>query len=820
MHHIFRIIIVFLCLFNLVFLHHSFAQEVAADLQADTLKLKEVIPTGQIVGKTAEDQQYLNRIRDDLYSEEELESIKIEIDTIIHEFKIILKGSSVESEKFYRTQELERKKRIWVQLEKRISRSENDLENAVDNISMINNKITKLQNSWNQTRELLKDEDIYKVLDTRISELLLVSDTVNDLFSRQLNELITQQTRLVEYELQANEVIKTLNEKLEERNVSKIRMTKDPIWKMRRHAFDSLSIAYQIRTSLKDENETLNLFLSSYRDDVTLYITSLIVSLVFFVTLYFKTKKHELLKEGKFNVTFIEHLYRKPIAVSLVISAYSSYFILESAPPLLVEFIILTICAGLIPLIYVVFKKRTAYLIYLFFFLFIVVRILKYTWVQTINIQLIHLAIILSALAGLWYLRQSIRTESITGNKYISKLAVGMLGICFALMLGSLISNISGAGQLSELITRGVIRFVAASILFFISMLIFEGLLYIFLQSKTVMGIHLFNKNKESIFKFSFTAIRIIFFLFFINSILRILGLQTRFSESMGNWLNDPRTIGDFEFTYGSIFLFIAIIYLSVILSRVLKAVIEDGVLYNFNLKKGLALSIGTLTKYIVITSGFLLAVSAAGLEMDKITVLIGAFGVGIGFGLQNIFNNLVSGLILLFDRPIQVNDTVEVGNLVGKVQQIGLRASNVRTFDGAEVIVPNGEFISKEVINWTLSDQQRRMELNIGVAYGSDLHKVKDVISGVLEAHEEVIKFPKPHILFNVLNESSLDFRVLFWTDNYDDWLRIRSEVLLNIYHALVDAEITIPFPQRDLHIKDLSTLDTLIHHKNDDTQ
>jgi small-conductance mechanosensitive channel len=188
---------------------------------------------------------------------------------------------------------------------------------------------------------------------------------------------------------------------------------------------------------------------------------------------------------------------------------------------------------------------------------------------------------------------------------------------------------------------------------------------------------------------------------------------------------------------------------------------------------------------------------------MTNLTIILGAMSVGIGFGLQNIFNNLVSGLILLLERPIKIGDTIEVGPMVGVVKHIGIRASNVHTVDGAEIIVPNGNLISNEVINWTLTDKRRRIEVLVGVAYGSDPYKVQEIFIKIVSEHPDVVTDPKPNVLFNNFGDSSLDFRLLFWTDNFDEWIRRRSEIIFKIFDALKEAGIEIPFPQRVLHIR-----------------
>jgi small-conductance mechanosensitive channel len=208
------------------------------------------------------------------------------------------------------------------------------------------------------------------------------------------------------------------------------------------------------------------------------------------------------------------------------------------------------------------------------------------------------------------------------------------------------------------------------------------------------------------------------------------------------------------------------------------------------------------LTHYSIVSIGFLIALAAAGIELNQFAILFGALGVGIGFGLQTLVNNFVSGLILMFERPIQVGDTVEVGTLVGTVKRIGIRSSIIRTFSGAEVIVPNGNLIAGELINWTFSDSLRRIELQVGVAYGTDPKQVLDILMNTATAHEKTLDNPEPQSLFKEFGDSSLNFEIRVWTAD-PMWLQVSSDIMTNINAALAEAGITIPFPQRDLHVK-----------------
>jgi len=200
------------------------------------------------------------------------------------------------------------------------------------------------------------------------------------------------------------------------------------------------------------------------------------------------------------------------------------------------------------------------------------------------------------------------------------------------------------------------------------------------------------------------------------------------------------------------------------------------------------------------------LAVAASGFPLDKITIIISAFGIGIGFGLQNIVNNLVSGLILAFEKPVQIGDVIEIDSRSGTIREIGVRSSRLTTSDGAEVIIPNGDMISHHVINWTLSNNNRRIELIVGVAYGSDIDKVKNILKDMLAGRDDIMSDPAPSVFLHNLNESSVDFRMFFWAADISTWLELKSRVLTAIYVKFAEEGVEIPFPTRDinLHLKD----------------
>jgi small-conductance mechanosensitive channel len=213
-----------------------------------------------------------------------------------------------------------------------------------------------------------------------------------------------------------------------------------------------------------------------------------------------------------------------------------------------------------------------------------------------------------------------------------------------------------------------------------------------------------------------------------------------------------------------------------------------------------------TLTGYLVYTVAALFAFGMMGMDYTKLALIFGALSVGIGFGLQNIVSNFISGLILLFERPIRIGDWVVVGGIEGYVRKINIRATVIETFDMAEIIVPNSEFISGQVTNWTLDSLVGRVVVPVGVSYGSNAQQVKDILLDVARANPEVItngRAPEPSVIFREFGDSSLNFQLRCFLKNVDKRLGILSELNFAIDKAFREAGIEIPFPQRDLHIK-----------------
>jgi small-conductance mechanosensitive channel len=251
-------------------------------------------------------------------------------------------------------------------------------------------------------------------------------------------------------------------------------------------------------------------------------------------------------------------------------------------------------------------------------------------------------------------------------------------------------------------------------------------------------------------------------------------------------------SIGALSVTLGGVVAFTLTIAAAPFIAQVINAVLEEGVYPRARLSRGMPYALSTMVRYAVFTLAFIAALAAAGVQLSQLSILLGGLGVGVGLGLQDFVKNFAAGLTLLFERRVHVGDAVQIPSreVFGRVLQIGMRAVVVRNWDGAEVIVPNMDLVSGAVTNWTLSDELRRIELPVGVAYGTDPERVIAILCEVAASHADVLDSPAPLALFLGFGASSLDFVLRVWTDReYDRTGPIRSQLVLATYRALREA-------------------------------
>jgi small-conductance mechanosensitive channel len=282
--------------------------------------------------------------------------------------------------------------------------------------------------------------------------------------------------------------------------------------------------------------------------------------------------------------------------------------------------------------------------------------------------------------------------------------------------------------------------------------------------------------------------------------------------QNIQQWLDQVRSfleiplirLGGAQITLWTLIYFIILLVILFWLAGKVRGLLVNRVLVRAKLGLGARQAIGSITRYLVLLVGFLVVLQTAGIDLTTLNVIAGAVGIGVGFGLQNVANNFISGLIILFERPIKVGDRIEVGNVDGDVIEIGARSTTVLTNDNISIIVPNSKFITENIVNWKYTDSRVRFHIPVGVSYNSDVRLVETLLQEVAHENPDVLDDPPPKVWFRGFGDSSLEFELLAWNTNLVHRKgQFISDLNFAVFDKLKQHKIEIPFPQRDLHIR-----------------
>ena len=670
-------------------------------------------------------------------------------------------------------------------LQKKVVQYNNYLLKEVSNIMLIQKEIDYF-NSY-------ADSTIIKIYKPEIDLLDSTIQQSNNYFTARLITLVRIEDSINNTGLRLQQSNRYAQSLLHIIDANYLKATLPPIWKAGTADYPHTFVE-TIRETIRQTYEAIMFFLKHNVTRLILYRILLFIIALLPVHYFRKNKSYKLTGIHK-----QKYLQNYPTLASVIMGLALAPLIFKHAPYAFLDmiFLTLTICVSII------FMKEHEYIrkmpFYTILGMLIILTMVNFFTSPTFAGRIVYSLsiLILIPMNKIRRDRAAHATEKRNLGLFVYFLLIVQLGIGWvAIILGYY-------PQGRQLFLGAIDAFVLALIL---SVTVYTFIDYLrivtFMVNRRSKSFQIDHAIIEKKLK---RIVAVLAILYFVVSYLKNLNLFDEITDWLSNWVYEPRQLGDSVFTYESILLFVAIAGGAMYLANLINNAIETED-YKKQFKKRTTLgSIMLIIRFIIITVGFVIGIIASGIPLTQLTVLMGALGVGIGFGLQNIFNNLVSGLIIAIEKPVSVGDMVEIGADSGWIREIGIRASNMQTFEGAEVIVPNGELISNKLTNWTLSNKRRRIEIVIGVAYKSDPHKVNDLLLSVLEAHPEILKIPEPGIYFTALGDNSLNFMLNFWISDFVEGKRIRSEVLFRIFDVLKENNIEIPFPQRDLHLRSI---------------
>ena len=656
--------------------------------------------------------------------------------------------------------------------------------------------VGQIYETWQATHEAGKQQAFPKVALEKVTEVLREADAVRGLIRDSMAKLLSLQIELANRREFLAKIRGAIDRAREESGRQLFVLDSRPLWEAIFVHQTHDVVMFQIIQSSERLAEDLREFGTKYRNRMFWHAILFVALVLLFRSLRRSSGAQTIEPMGGSALFVLDRGWSTSfllglISVPLFYPAATAAVWRTAALPTVVP--VIRLLPRLLPTMY----RHGVYWLVAIYLLNFIRYLLPAEWLVT---RLLLLLIASGGCIGLGlFLRSRGKELSALGSRgWLMILALRLVCALFAV---SVLSNAIGNMTLAEILLDMPVRSAYTAALTFAGAHLLTTLVGVALKSHQVMWLRSVRVHGALIALRCRHLIHFGAILFWASLSLSMMGILGDISDAALSLLKLRWKLGAAEISIQDVAMFFAVILSAAIFSRMLRFVLTEEIFPRIRLPRGVPGAVDVLCRYGVLLLGFLIALAAAGVDFSKVTLLISALGVGIGFGLQNLVNNFVSGLILVFEHPIQVSDHVEVGSLFGQVRKIGFRASILRTPDGADVIVPNSELIGSRVINWSLTDQLRRISIPVNVAYGTDPDEVRDVLLGIARNHPEVLAAPAPLVIFDRFADSALNFTLLCWS-SVETWFLTRSELTSAINNAFKESGIQIPFPQQDVHI------------------
>lgn len=789
--------------FTILFVCSVFGQDeklTQINLDGDTIELSAIALT-QITSSLETDYSVLS----ELVKVSEEENTIDKFDSIYNDKYIFLKEQKAEFEEkkeTYSPREVSNALNVWKTYNKMAS----------DWIDMVNNKTASIEQSiytvrtlkkvWELTEQMVLKSEAPQSVIQNVKDMQGEISKTEDLVISFQNGLLQKQTDLSNMIFMIKEVISSLTD-ISEQQKSEYFTFESPIWAGNDSTIVKKSFGEYLQKSLSEDQRSITIFFQSNKNIIYLHI------LIFIFTwlAFFFLKKQSVLvdeNENEADLQNAKYAISRHAIPALVISLFISIWLypeISSAIRDLIQLIYIVIAIIFLPSYIDKRLKNILYVILVLFF------IDQFQYIFPSQLLIYRILLLLKAFIAGWILYETLKKKGIAASGltiYKTGFIVFVLRLFYLFLVVSIIGNIIGLVYPAAILCETVVNSLLNLVIIVLVIITLNRSAIILLRTKLIRKSNFINNNWRLVEKRITSAIYIVAAFLWVKGILRSLNIYEGIEEWFAAIFQITWKVGNTVIELGGILLFFTVIILTILIYRIIKTLLSEELYPRVKLPRGVPGAISMIVGYVIVAYGIFLALVSAGVNLSQFGLIAGALGVGIGFGLQNIVGNFIAGLVLAFERPIQVGDTIEAGTVMGDVTAIGVRACTIRTFDGSEVMVPNGNLIANDVINWTLSDRKKRYDIFVSVAYGNNPHDVIAVLRKAAEANPNVLKVPAPWLLFDGFGSSSLDFRVRIWT-GMDVGLTTKSEVAMEIYDALGEAGIEIPFPQQDLHIKSM---------------
>jgi small-conductance mechanosensitive channel len=773
---------------------------------AETPSASAPIPISQISSRSDEAAVLLQEIRDRPLPDARADSISHRVAASLGHYQhlVELTDSRLTGSVSIRQQtDLERR---WFRARNRADEWRSHIGRRAKSIDRDLETLVGLRETWEATLANLVESEPSEEMVTIVRSTIENIRREEKRISKHRAQVLTVQHQL----LQLDEIIKGALDQIEAaKEASRNRLYEfdsETLWHLLIHRQPRAFHPDQLLVAWKETVADLEAFLENYED--WLWVHGLSVFVIFSLILVLRRREKQISGEDDPELANTARVLSRPISATLVLALAMTYFGYRTAPRAIHEIASVLLFVPLLRILPDRVYREFRGMLFVLFGFYASIRIMDWLPYEAPIRRLFLLALtVLLFVALTRFARLYVHVKTKNWGDLDPGFATTILRTAMVLTVVAFVSNILGNASLGDLIVIAIVLSAFWALILYSFYVVIDKILKISLRTKTAAKLRIVRWHTDLVHTRFMTLLKIAAAVLWIVVTLKVLQIWPPVYAALRTVLTAEARFGDIGLSLGGVLGFAVTIWATFMISRVLRFVLEEDVFPRLPMPRGVphALSIGL--HYVLLLVGFLLAVAATGADLGKFTLLAGAFGVGIGFGLQNIVNNFISGLILIAERPVMPGDTIEVSGMIGDVKRIGARSSTIRTWQGAEVIVPNANLISNEVTNWTLSDRQRRLDIPVGVAYGSPVDRVMQILHDVGSANPDIMEKPDPNVLFIGFGNSSLDFELRVWTIKFESYMRVKSAIIVEIEKALKDAGIVIPFPQRDLHLKSVTT-------------
>jgi small-conductance mechanosensitive channel len=664
-------------------------------------------------------------------------------------------------------------------------------------------RLASLREAWVRSREAAASAGAPKVVLDQIDGILAGMNTARTRAETRLSTLLVAQYRLAQLQRRGDEAVTRVAQARGDRLRRLGERDGPPLWAGALWAGalgEAPAAARDVRAARQAVGAEI---VQQHGPRVPLHVLLFVI----LVTLLWRGRRaaRRWTKDDPSTGSVIE-VFKRPIASALVIACVAAPWIYTAASPVLLRVMALVAIVPVCRLIRPSLDRSVAAALYVFGALFVVDAIRSVIMSGPLFEHMVFLGEMLVASAATLWVRTARRRQMFTLPDADAMEAAALRFVGLLLLIayaGAFILGGLGYVELARLIGAGALGSAYFGLAILAAVQVAKGLVGLMLRSRPLGLLASVVQARVVLERRLQRLLRWVGVLGWIAATLYALTLLPRVVSGARTVLTTPWGWGAIQISLGDVLVFALTIWLSFLLAAAVRLLLAEDVFPRVRMARGLPLALSLVIQYALIFGGFTLALAALGIDLTKLTILAGAFGVGVGLGLQSLVNNFASGLILLFERPVHVGDVVALPGVSGEVRHIGARATLVRTADGAEVFVPNSQLITQALTNWTYSDLRRRIVIPVKVAYGAAPQRVTELLTGVAIRHPQVIDEPAPGAVFLGFGENSLDFELRAWTDRFGDAEAIQSQLADSVYTVLTDARIELPVPRREVRLR-----------------